>query len=210
MNNCFIVLGMHRSGTSMIAQLLSKLGVNMGVRFREPDVHNPDGYFEDLDWRDLNHDILQAAGGTWYEPPVINDILKIAFKHRIEALVAARSGSIWGAKDPRFCLTLPVIAPYLENPFYILVNRNAVDIVKSLKKRAELRGYSETDAHWHALVTQYYLSAARFLQRDHSGQLYIINYDRLIDDPNGQVAGLAITTGLQGDICKAAGIIRTQ
>lgn len=44
-----VVAGMHRSGTSMMAGLLARLGVQMGQTLIEPDPHNPLGYFEDAD-----------------------------------------------------------------------------------------------------------------------------------------------------------------
>ena len=44
-----IVLGMHRSGTSLIAGVLHEMGVNMGSNLMKADEYNPKGYFEDIE-----------------------------------------------------------------------------------------------------------------------------------------------------------------
>ena len=64
-----VVIGMHRSGTSMVANIVQKCGINMGEVFRLPDKHNPYGYYEDLDWRAANKWIINTAVGSWFDQP---------------------------------------------------------------------------------------------------------------------------------------------
>ena len=62
-----VVLGMHRSGTSMIASILNKLGVSMGKVMLGKTPSNPLGHFEDKDFYNLNRKILklqEEIGGT--------------------------------------------------------------------------------------------------------------------------------------------------
>jgi hypothetical protein len=64
------VLGMHRSGTSLTAQILTALGVWFGdVReMLPPDPTNPDGFFERFEiWR-VNEALLGTLGMSWYQP----------------------------------------------------------------------------------------------------------------------------------------------
>lgn len=209
--NC-VVLGMHRSGTSMIAGILRSLGINMGVRFREPDIHNESGYWEDLDWRDLNASILRAAGGSWYNPPDTKEIENVAesFNDQVISLVEKKKHSPWGIKDPRLCLTFPVIAKHLPDPLFILVYRNRNDILESLKKRAKLRGYYEQDDHWLNLIDTYINRITKYLRND-SSSMYLINYEHFIDDPYNQIMGLANTVGIKGtDIWEATKTIKVQ
>ena len=157
-----VVLGMHRSGTSLVAGLLHRAGVYMGTYFRAPDAANPSGYFEDIVWRNVNKTILNCAGGTWWQPPPQERIC-LAAAHiwpLVAALVEDRdTSSLWGFKDPRTCLTLRVLAPLLE-PFRIIyVEREEEQVIESLKRRAELRGYEEPDRHWRALCEHYRLQA---------------------------------------------------
>jgi len=62
--NCktVVVLGKARSGTSITAGLLNILGVDMGGD-RSPTPFTAHGAYEDLEFNDLNSEILEAAGG---------------------------------------------------------------------------------------------------------------------------------------------------
>jgi len=57
----FIVTGMHRSGTSFVASLLSAWNVRMGDRLLPADRGNPHGYFEDTGFLDLDRRMLVAC-----------------------------------------------------------------------------------------------------------------------------------------------------
>lgn len=63
-----VVMGFHRSGTSLAAKILHTLGVVMGddegkgMLIGEA-VENPGGYYEDEDIIDLNARLMTRAGG---------------------------------------------------------------------------------------------------------------------------------------------------
>src|SRR5258706_8380174 len=66
------VLGMHRSGTSLLARILNLLGVDLGpaeVLTTEPIAHNPKGYWEHHEITAISDAILKRYGGSWDEPP---------------------------------------------------------------------------------------------------------------------------------------------
>src|SRR6185312_10633330 len=68
-----VVIGMHRSGTSLAAAMLSDMGVYMGPASGEPDgipgeQFLRDGYAEAVAFRDLNEQLLAAAGASWSCP----------------------------------------------------------------------------------------------------------------------------------------------
>jgi len=195
---CVVVLGMHRSGTSLVAGLLQRLGVNMGTRFREPDRHNPTGYFEDLDWRDLNKEILQLTGCSWYQPPTKEQILAVRERvgSGIRALVDARNstGQLWGWKDPRTCLTVELIHPHLSNPLYINVSRDRKAVVASLEARAKLRGYHEPRNHWYNLIDEYTERKLNFIVQNRAA-FYSVNYNVLLEETGEIVRELAEMVG---------------
>src|SRR5205823_3159545 len=56
-----IVTGMHRSGTSFVASLLAAWNVRMCNHSLPADGGNPAGYFEDVDFLELNRRILMAC-----------------------------------------------------------------------------------------------------------------------------------------------------
>ena len=62
MNKTIIVLCMHRSGSSVVAGILSFLGVNMGEDLLPPTEHNPKGYYENPAFTYLNK--RQVGVGT--------------------------------------------------------------------------------------------------------------------------------------------------
>jgi len=108
MNNCFIVLGMHRTASSLLANGLKQAGVNMGDTLLGPGHGNKNGHFEDMDFLNMNELILADAGGTWNNPPPEKAIIKAGKLHAkaIQKLIERKSKSkSWGWKDPRtvFC-----------------------------------------------------------------------------------------------------------
>jgi hypothetical protein len=65
MAEVIIVLGMHRSGTSSVAGVLTKLGgVAPGTLF-PPDSGNARGYFESAHFMHLHDELLASAGSCW-------------------------------------------------------------------------------------------------------------------------------------------------
>jgi hypothetical protein len=127
------------------------LGVNIGKHLLGAHPSQPKGHFEDVDFYRLNMDILKAAGGSWDNPPTESRILDAGkqFEKRIKGLVQSRKG-LWGWKDPRTCLTLPLYLPYLENPRFVLVYRKTSGIVGSLLRRS-----GGTKEKWERLIRIY-------------------------------------------------------
>jgi hypothetical protein len=68
---CFVVLGMHRSGTSAITRGLQALGVELGDRLMPGDRYNPAGYWEDADIVDTNGRLMAALGITWHSVALV-------------------------------------------------------------------------------------------------------------------------------------------
>lgn len=118
-----LVIGTGRCGSSTIARLLhNNLQISMGERFREPDDSNLNGFYEDLDFRDLNHQILH------------NRITNDYFQKEIDRHVTKRrerwGGEHWGIKDPRICNLWLNYKRY--NAQYIWCVRKPEMVVRSL------------------------------------------------------------------------------
>lgn len=70
MSRGVLVLGMHRSGTSLTASLISAWGAYAGEHHLIPgDTWNPAGYWEYLPLVRLNMDLLNAVGARTMIPP---------------------------------------------------------------------------------------------------------------------------------------------
>jgi len=133
---CFIVLGMHRSATSLVAQGLSQVGVNMGDVSRF--------HWEDQQFMRLNDKILKAAGGSWCCPPPEDEIINAGLQYRMEILAIVRQTQqkaisnktyLWGWKDPRNCLTAKLYLPLVENLHFVYIQREVLDVAQSLARR---------------------------------------------------------------------------
>jgi hypothetical protein len=138
-----VVLGMHRSSTSLIARTLNK-EVHMGDKLLKNQPDNPKGHYENIEALKINKQILQDAGGDWYDPPERDKIIEVGLKYTddIKELVSqeikfAKSKNMqsWGFKDPRTVLTIDVWHEHLPNPQFIVCYRNALDVARSLQKR---------------------------------------------------------------------------
>lgn len=135
-----VVLGMHKSGTSMIAGILEKLGVNIGKELLGSHWSNPLGHFENVEFLKLNEKILKEAGGSWNNPPEKEKILALRdeFSAEIQKLVEKEESEIWGWKDPRTNLTIELFLPYLKNPYFLVCHRDTLAIAKELKERDKM------------------------------------------------------------------------
>lgn len=143
-----VILGMHRSGTSMITRLLYKIGLDLGTQddiatASETTVSdNPEGYWEHDQFRDLNEDLLVHAGGSWKNPPDWSgdwtaDPTLQPFYDRAAAVVEGFQSPIWGWKDPRTCLTLPFWQKVLPDLKLLVCVRHPVEVALSFERRVE-------------------------------------------------------------------------
>lgn len=186
-NNALIILGMHRSGTSLLTGLLNQVGVKMGRRLYAPQKGvNEKGFWEHEDIVDTHDELLLALSSQWddllplpdkwWESEVIQPFIT-----RLEKLVRRdfSDAYVWALKDPRMCRLLPVWFPIFEarqvKPTFICVNRNPFEVVASLQKRD---GFSREKALvlWlnHSLSAELY---SRKLPR------VFIDFDQVVKNP---------------------------
>lgn len=138
-----IVLGMHRSGTSVLARLLNLMGAYFGPEGLSTGANqeNPKGFWERKDVRHLNDSVLHAAGCDWNRVLSLNiaALPKVAvddFNKRAAQLVLELDGHRpWLLKEPRLCLLLPLWRRFLEVPVGIHIYRHPVEVASSLYKR---------------------------------------------------------------------------
>ena len=138
------VLGMHRSGTSLITGILKILGVYLGPddHLMQPRNDNPKGFWEHRRLTDLDDEILSRFGGTWDRPPTFPDGWETSptlddLRQKALAIIDDDFGDakLWGWKDPRACLILPFWQQLIPNMQYVICLRNPVDVALSLKQR---------------------------------------------------------------------------
>ena len=145
-NECLMVLGMHRSGTSVLTGCLDQLGVELGRVMLPANASNETGYFEHTDLI-LIHDLLfRALNYRWhFVGRLPNDWLTTEAaqqaKQRILNILDNDFGNapLWAVKEPRMCRLLPlwleVFAKRNIEPKFVLVVRQPLEAAQSLHKR---------------------------------------------------------------------------
>jgi hypothetical protein len=150
------IVGMHRSGTSLVARMLNLLGVHLGPDefvLRTGD-DNPKGYWEHRLFVEVNETILARFGGSWDAPPAfpadwprssrLGDLRDKA-RALMQASFAGRP--LWGWKDPRTCLTLPFWQDLIGPMRYVMCVRNPRGVAASLARRNAMR-VEDADRLW--------------------------------------------------------------
>lgn len=150
-----IIIGMHRSGTSMITRMLEELGLFVGKKKEEN--HESPFFLRINDW------LLSQSGGSWDNPEPIYHLLEnkevrmlaidyIQYLMKTPHVVSYLGWSkylryctpvnldiLWGWKDPRNTFTLPIWLDIFPNVKVIHICRHGVDVANSLKVRHDKR-----------------------------------------------------------------------
>jgi len=137
---------MHRSGTSMLAGMLDRLGCQGPKSLMTPNERNPKGYFESREFMMLNDEILAALRSHWddwqrFDSGWQESPRFVEFRDRIVDTIALEYGnaSLIYLKDPRICRLIPLWREVLVDagyaPVCIHTHRNPLDVVQSLAAR---------------------------------------------------------------------------
>jgi sulfotransferase family protein len=137
------IAGMHRSGTSMVAQLLNLCGLDLGPQEQlvGPNEGNPKGHFEHIGFLKIDDAILSHFGGSAADPPLLKpgwenepSVERIVSEARL-LLETFQGRSRWGWKDPRTTLLLPFWKKLIPKLRFVLCVRNPMEVAKSLEAR---------------------------------------------------------------------------
>ncbi|MGL4610758.1 MAG: sulfotransferase [Trueperaceae bacterium] len=146
-----IIIGMHRSGTSMMTSMLRQLGLFIGA---SKDNNDESNFFQRMnDWS------LRQAGGSWDNPEMIDDLLAnetmrqlvtdyfdfslhsprqlffLDWRNYLQGQRIANLTTPWGWKDPRNTYTLPLWLDLFPDAKVIHIYRNGIDVAESLRVR---------------------------------------------------------------------------
>lgn len=168
------VLGMHRSGTSLVAGVLHELGWHVGPAedLMPPKPDNPRGFYEHLPAVRINDRLLHRAGGSWRAPPALPpgwersrslDDLRDEARDVVANLFAGGHTRVL-MKDPRLSLTLPFWQTVVPIPRVVMVLREPGPVVRSLISREPDMSVEEAaDLYVHYLLDSLSPAAERRL-----------------------------------------------
>lgn len=192
------VIGMHRSGTSLLARLLNLAGVALGPanRLAPAAEDNPRGFWEHEALRGVNEELLQLFGGSWMDPPVLpegwlRDPRVAPIRARAQELLTREflGSSLRGFKDPRTSLLTEFWRELFPGRVvWIVAVRNPLEVCDSLKRRNGLPSVLAEDL-WCA-YTRAALLATRPEERA------IVHYERLLLRPVEELMRIVRVLGL--------------
>ncbi len=207
---CVFVLGMHRSGTSVMAGVLKCLGYNLGKHLLPPLESNPKGYFENEKIFVLNEKILLKLDRAWDSPALLHNFELTKYelqniKDSVKQILIEefsdkdQQDKPIAIKDPRLSILLPIWKTVFDelkiDYSFIIMLRHPDEVCKSLAKRDGFQ------AERSLTLWMNYMSRAEFFTRGE--QRVIVHYDDLLKDPFKRLNVISSTFGLKLEIGKA-------
>ncbi len=214
-----VILGSPRSGTSLTAGILETLGVDMG-KARKPDFENPRGYFEDVDFSGMMGELFKLISPDvdGFHPPSDEQIKSVFpmveknFAELIERRRRETRAAGWGWKVPSTVFVMENLLPMLDDPRFIVVVRNPLDIARSMMEYTRNKSMYEPLSLLEALrVTNYYYGKVfEFLGNHEDLPWIVISYEDLLKSPEKEIRKMVDFLGLQVSrrkLKKAAGMV---
>lgn len=145
-NKLVLILGMHRSGTSCLSGMLRQRGLYLGEEVSEFNRNNRKGNMELVMARSINNKLIKSAGGTWFDPRLIDEADTVV-EQRIQEVKSYlfENHTTVGIKDPRmmWCLDL-----WMDDTVEIVGTIRHPELVRrSLAARNQMRA-KKVEADW--------------------------------------------------------------
>ena len=217
-----IVIGMHRSGTSLLTELLHRAGVPMGI---DRNIHDESAFF-----LELNKFLFRAAHAGWdYPEPMLllHEVpeLRQALVGHLRSQCASRATRAylgwrcflrssrleaqpgpWGWKDPRNTFTLPLWLEVFPNARVLNVYRNGVDVAESLvvrERRRVARIHNTvrscrclTHERAFELWTEYVAASLRVTETLAPDRVHQVRYESFLEEPESGLRDITTFLGL--------------
>lgn len=154
-----LIVGMHNSGTSILAEIIHESGIFLGNNMEHYESHLFSIYINDL--------LIMKGGKNWSKLPILSIDEVMSYRDTIGSFVKKHwmadyiqwgydGISKWGIKDPRLCVLLPLYLDIFPQAKVIHIRRNPDDVAASLCQRNK-RGVGKLDDfhHWRKLTLDY-------------------------------------------------------
>jgi hypothetical protein len=196
-----VVLGMHRSGTSVITKSLELLGVGLGSDLHPAGLDNPKGFWEDKECISINENLLHHLGSAydrldfaWREIVFDETVTKLKLKAvQLILLRLSENNNIWGFKDPRTCRLMAFWKEVFRevdcDVSYIIQIRNPASVAASLETR---NGIDKRKSYY--LWLQHVLPSLLFTQ---NSSRIVVDYDDFLVSPYSQLTRISEKLGFQ-------------
>lgn len=196
-----VVLGMHRSGTSLLGNILQVCGIAMADDTDRASPRNPGGFWERPDLVALHDEVLVALGRpvgaqdharplpeSWWTMPAIAPI-KARIKNWLQGQLELHEG-LWGFKDPRTVRLLPlwreIFAELHLQPRYVIAVREPTEVARSMARKNP-KARPLTEAQCELMWIAYNWDIARQVDFAHA---FVVDYGYWFQDPGAQLSAL--------------------
>ncbi|KRB83408.1 sulfotransferase family protein [Duganella sp. Root198D2] len=200
----FVVLGMHRSGTSAITRSLAVLGIQLGDRLLPPvEGDNDKGFWEDIDLHTLDIEMMKFLGTEWSHvamitPEDVSRLQQQGFFLRAVELIRRKvnDSRYFGFKDPRVAKLMPfwreVFAHCDFEVTYVFAMRNPLSVARSLGKRD---GMASEQSYW-----AWFGHVITGLVHSAGSTCVMVDYDRMMQAPESELVRLSKALNLEIDV----------
>jgi hypothetical protein len=201
---CFVVTGPFRSGTSLVARLLSTLGASPGPAeaLYEPSDWNPAGYIQRPDITAFNKRLIAQAGGHDGDPGTPEAIAAAASARDFAALDLGwmRRPGPMVVKDPRFCFTLLTwlrLGAFGDRDVRLIItSRQPADMIRSALSHYDVKHYCGNTSEGARRTLDAYAAGADW-HAAHAGLAAMtVRYETLDQEPAQAVEALAAFMGV--------------
>lgn len=198
MKEAILILGMHRSGTSMLSGMIHQAGYALGKDLMGADESNPKGHYENLAVYSLNERMLEESGSAWDDlsAKVVGLSSQLVAGY-VDDAVKVIEDQFGGAekiliKDPRNCLLFPVWSEALRRlgilQKVIFTYRNPLEVAYSLQARNHFSVAKGLQLWCNHLLYGEYLSRG-------CGRAFVA-YEDGLQDPQGELKKIDEQLGL--------------
>jgi hypothetical protein len=140
----YVILGMHKSGTTLVSQILHQSGINMvDEAISENASYDQGDFYERQSARQVNEAILKPKSLSLFDIVPLKTLeMSAAERSQMQAMIrdCAQKYSDWGFKDPRTCLTYPLWASELPEHKIIAIYRSPDELWQRQKSLSPLSG----------------------------------------------------------------------
>ncbi len=194
MKKLIVILGMHRSGTSLLSRAMTIFGASHGDNLLKATKNNKKGHWEDMDIMLLNEEMLQFLGKSWDKATILTDeenakLLKAGYAKRAFELMQAKTQdcTLFVLKDPRLSIFLlfwqEIFSAINLDVSYVFSLREPINVARSLQKRNQFS--LPFSLHLWAIYT---LSALIFLDKKN---VFFVDYDDFLQNPRSYLYKLS-------------------
>ena len=191
-----LILGMHRSGTSLAGEIIDRWGAYGGEQknMMPATQENPRGYWEHLPLVHFNDALLADLDSSWFVPPaddaaIRSRVRRTQFRLKAGSLMRTmnRRKKTWYWKDPRLSVLLPFWLKFLPEPTIIVCLRNPLEVADSLRSRQQMQGISEFEIPESASLLLWQIYLMRIFQNiPQVRNVFFFRYEAFLQDPKGQ------------------------